>query len=92
MFAEELDEFLDTDEHAVAAFFNGGSTAIAVLFSEPGINVLGIASTNPTAIAKTADVPSEVGKTLAINGVAFTIIDSDPIDDGAFITLQLQKP
>jgi hypothetical protein len=33
-----------------------------------------------------------VNKTLLVNGVTYTIRNREPMDDGAFVLLQLQAP
>jgi hypothetical protein len=91
VFAEDLSEYLSTDEHAVSALFNGAST-ISVFYNADAQLTLGVSSSNPVAIARAIDVPSAFDKTLVIAGIgSFVIKDSQPMDDGAFVTLQLQK-
>jgi hypothetical protein len=51
-----------------------------------------VSSANPVALVKASDVAvSDVGKTLTINSVVYTINDRQPQDDGATVLLQLQK-
>ena len=93
-FAEDLDAFLSTADFALAATLQGGA-AVNVIFDRAALTQLGISSTNPVALAKATDVSeADVAqrKTLTISGTAFTLTDRQPVDDGAFVLLQLQAP
>lgn len=93
MFTEDLDAFLDTTYgHAIAATLQGGSTGgVAVIFDRAVLDQFGVAGTSPQAICKASDVSAaNVGQTLTISGTAYTILRRDPIDDGAFVALQLK--
>lgn len=95
MFTEDLDAFLDEDEHAVAAVYDaaGANTAVSVLFDQAYLEQLDVAGTNPVAVGKASVFPAAaVGKTLTISGTAYTIRNREPIDDGAFVRLQLEAP
>lgn len=90
MFAENLDVFFNTADFAIAATYNGAAT-INVIFDRPNLDVLGVAGTNPVALAKASDVPSDaVGKTLQIGADVWTIQNVQPQDDGAVVLLQLR--
>lgn len=92
MFAEDLSPFFDTTEHATAAALQGLATPINVIFDAAYLEALGVSSTNPVALAKASDVAeADVGKTLTINSVVYTIKDRQPQDDGATVLLQLAK-
>ncbi len=93
MFTEDLDAFLNTNEHAVAATYNGAA-AVSVIFDNDFLRSVGMVdTTNPVAIGKASDFPvagSPVGKTLAIGSTTYTIRSYQPMDDGAFVALQLE--
>lgn len=93
MFTEDLSVFFDADEFAIAATLQGGGT-VNVLFDNEYTRALDmVASTDPVAVARAADVAAgDVNKTLTINGTAYTIRDRQPIDDGAMVRLQLEAP
>ncbi len=94
MFTEDLDAFLSTGDHALAATLQGGAAGgVAVLFDAPYDEVLEVAGTEPTAVCKASAVAAgDIGKTLTVNGVAYTIRGREPIDDGAFVRLRLEAP
>ena len=90
MFTENLDVFFNTAEFATAATYNGATT-INVIFDRAYLSQLGVAGTNPVALAKASDVPANaVGKTLQIGADVWTIQDVQPQDDGAVVLLQLR--
>ena len=93
MFTEDLDEFLSTEEFGIAATLQGGST-VNVIFDNEYTRALDmVAGTNPIALAKaSAVVAGDINKTLIINSVTYTIRDRRPIDDGAFVMLELETP
>lgn len=94
MFTEDRAAFLNQDEHAVAAVFDavGANTAVSVLFDRAHLEQLDISGTNPVARGDADDFPegSTVDKTLTIDGVSYTITDRRPVDDGAFVDLDLR--
>ena len=92
MFTEDLDAFLDTYDFAIAATLQGGAAgAVKVIFDRAFLRELGVASVNPVALAKASAVgQADVNKTLTIDGTAYTIIGREPIEDGAFVLLQLR--
>lgn len=92
MFAEDLSPFFDAADFATAATLQGLGTPINVIFDAAYLEALGVSSANPAALVKAADVAeSDVGKTLTINSVVYTIRDRQPQDDGATVLLQLSK-
>jgi hypothetical protein len=91
MFAEDLSPFFNTADFAIAATLQSGSV-VNVIFDQPDLAQLGVASTNPTALARASDVlDADIDRTITINGVVFTIRDRQPQDDGATVLLQLSK-
>lgn len=93
MFSEDLAPFFDTADFATSATLQGLGTPINVIFDAAYLEALGVSSTNPVAWAKASDVAEvDVGKTLTINSVVYTINDRQPQDDGATVLLQLSKP
>ena len=92
MFVEDLSRFFDTGDFALAATLQGVGTPVNVIFDVMYIEALGVSSTNPVALAKASDVAdSDLGKTLTINSVVYTIRDRQPQDDGSIVLLQLSK-
>jgi hypothetical protein len=102
MFDEDPDDFLDTDEHAVDAIYDG-ATKVKVIIDRAYLEGVGIGGTNPVATGKASDFPATaIGKTLAedpehpwpawIGATSFTIRGREPQDDGAFVLLQLEAP
>jgi hypothetical protein len=95
VFTEDLAAFLDQDEHAVAGVYNG-ATAVSVLFDAAYADPLNIAGTRPIARGLASVFPEGtsgcIGKTLVIAGVTYTIRGRQPVDDGAFVDLQLEAP
>jgi hypothetical protein len=64
---------------------------VAVIFDRAYLDQLGMAGTAPAALAKASAVAEgDIGKTLTINSVVFTIFGREPIDDGAFVVLRLK--
>lgn len=89
--AEDLDAFLDTDEHAVDATYDGATAVKVILDNEYLLAHDMVSTTNPFAIGKASVFPAAaVGKTLLIGGTTYTIRDRQLIDDGAFVRLQLE--
>jgi len=88
---EDLDEFLDEDEHAVAGTYDG-STAVSVILDHDYLLAHEMVSTtNPVALGKASVFPAAaVSKTLVIAGITYKIRDRQPIDDGALVRLQLE--
>lgn len=89
MFTEDLSVFFDTDDFAIAATV--GATTVPVIFDAAFLEQLGVASTNPTALAKASDSAAAVGATIVISAVSYTIRGREPQDDGATVLLQLEK-
>jgi hypothetical protein len=93
MFAEDLSQFFDDADFAIAAALQGVGTPINVIFDAAHLEVLGVSSANPVALAQASDVAdSDIGKTLTVNAVVYTIRDRQPQDDGATVLLQLSTP
>lgn len=89
MFTEDLDAFLDADDHGTAATYDS-STAVVVIFDRAYLEQLGVAGTRPVAVGKASAFPdAAVGKTLAIGSTTYTIKTREPIDDGSFVMMQL---
>lgn len=91
MLDEDLDDFLSTDDFGTAATI--GAAALNVIFDAAYLEgLLGVAGTNPIALAKTSDVPSAViGQLIVITGKGtYKITNVKAVDDGAFSLLDLQ--
>lgn len=92
MFAENLAPFFSTADFAIAATLQGSATPVNVIFDAAHLEALGVSSANPVALVKASDVvDGDIGKTLTINAVVYTIQDRQPQDDGAVVLLQLSK-
>jgi hypothetical protein len=92
MFTEDPDVFLDSDDFAVDATYDG-ATAVKVIFDNAYLGQVDIAGTNPVATGKASDFPAGtcIGKTLVINAVNYIIRRREPVDDGLFVQLQLEQ-
>lgn len=90
-FTEDRTAFLSASEFAVAATYNG-VTAVTVIFDEPYSTQGDVGSSNPTALGNAADFPvgTSIGKTLLISGTQYTIRHREPVEDGAFVLLELE--
>ncbi len=92
MFSEDLSEFFDDADFAIAATLQSGAV-VNVIFDAAYLEQLGVAGTNPVALAIASEVPtSAVNTTITISGTAYTIRDRQPQDDGATVLLQLEAP
>lgn len=90
MFTEDLAPFFDENDFATAATASWGGT-VNVIFDNAYLEQLGVAGTNPVALAKAADVSAaRIGQTLTISGTVYTIRNREPVDDGATVLLQLE--
>jgi hypothetical protein len=94
MFSENLDDFLSTAELAVSATLQGGATdGVSGFFDAAYLEALGMAGTNPVFECKASAIAAgDIGKTLTVAGVVYTIRNREPLDDGAFVRLQLSAP
>lgn len=91
MFTEDVSEFFDDADFALAATYNGATT-LNVIFDRAYIEaVSGIGGTHPVALVQTSALPdaNPTGKTLVISGTTYTIRAFEPQDDGAITLLQL---
>lgn len=90
--AEDLSAFFATDDFAIAATAGWGAT-VNVIFDAEHVEALEMLSTtSPVCLARGSEVSaSRVGQTLTISGVSYTIRDVRPRDDGALVTLRLEK-
>lgn len=93
MFAEDLDAFLNDDEHALVATLQGGTTANVILDREAIEAFEAVVTSGPVATGKASDfAASVVNQTLTIAGTAYTIRERHLVDDGALVRLVLQAP
>jgi len=92
MFNEDLTVFFNTTEFAVAATLQGGAAGgVSAIFDEAYLEQMGIAGTSPAALVQaTAVLQTDVGKTLTIGAVVYTIKGRELIDDGALAVLNLR--
>lgn len=90
-FDEDLSVFLDAAEFATAATYNG-SISVSVIHDAEYLESMGIAGTSEAALGRAADFAAPVGKTLLIGAVTYTIRNKRPLEDGALVVLELEKP
>jgi len=92
MLSEDPDVFLDTDDFAVDATYDG-ATAVKVIFDNAYLEQVDVAGTNPVATGKASDFPAGtcIGKTLVIGATTYIIRVRQPVDDGLFAQLQLEQ-
>lgn len=82
--------------HAYFADFATPATwqgvSVPVIFDNEYIDNLGIAGTNPTALAKVADMPSaKSGQGMVINSVNYVISQPPQPDGTGMVRLELRK-
>ncbi len=91
MFTEDLTEFIDTDDFAIAANYNSGTT-VNGHFDNAYVDALGVSGANPVFLCAASAIPAAgVGNTLVVNSITYKIRNREPQDDGAFVLLQLEK-
>lgn len=87
-FTEDLAQFLDTDDFAVAATYNGSTTVNGILdqeYYEVGVGDAGVESSQPVFLCRTADVPAAAhGDTLLIDAITYKVRGVQP--DGTGLT------
>jgi hypothetical protein len=90
-FTEDLDSFLADFGHA-STLQGGVAGAVVAIYDAAWLEQFGVNGTSPTALCRASVVVAgDVGKTLTdtVTAVVYTIRDRQPIDDGAFVLLQL---
>lgn len=88
---EDLSEFLDTDDFAVAATYDG-STTVNGIYDAAYIDVNGVGSVNPVFLCAASSVAADpTGKALVVNGTNYVIRNIEPQGDGATVILQLEE-
>ena len=94
MFEENVSAYLDTvSGFALDATYDpsGANTAVKVIFDNPYIEQAGIGTSNPTATGLASAFPAScIDKQIVISGTTYTIRGREPMDDGAFVILQLE--
>ncbi len=92
MFTEDLDAFLNTGELAVEATYDT-STTVKGFFDSAFLEQLDIvAGKNPVFVCKASAVAADpTAKALVVNSVTYNIRGIEPIDDGAFVLLRLER-
>jgi hypothetical protein len=94
MFTEDLSPFF-ADWGEAFTLQGGAAGGVTAIFDAAYLSQLGIAGTNPVALAKAADVAAgDIGKTFTRVGttIVYTIKGYEPEGDGAFVLLQLEAP
>lgn len=89
---EDLNEFFDFADFAIAATLQGGAAGgVAVIFDEAYLEQFNIAGTRPQALVQaTAVLQTDVGKTLTVGANVWTIKGRELVDDGALAVLTLK--
>jgi len=95
MFAENVSAYFDSQSgFALDATFDpsGVNSAVKVIFDDSYISQDGIASDNPTVLAKQSDFSAScIGKTLVVNSKTYTIRRRElEVPDGVIVRLQLE--
>jgi hypothetical protein len=93
VFQENLAAFFNTTTgFAVAATLQGGAAGgVAAIFDEAYLEQMGIAGTRPAALVQASAVlQTDVGKTLTIGAITYTIKGRELVDDGALAILTLR--
>ena len=91
MITEDLDAYL-ADFGEAFTLQGGAAGGVTAIFDNAYLEAVGIAGSNPVAQCKaSAVVAADIGKTFTRvgTGVVYTIRGVEPIDDGAFVQLQL---
>lgn len=88
-FVEDLTAFLNTDEFATAATYNGSTTINGIFdkefFGADAGGMVAIEASKPVFHCRAADVATDaVGKTLVVSGTTYTIEGQEP--DGTGMT------
>lgn len=85
----DLAGMFDDDDFATAATI--GAETVYVIFDREYLQAVGmVSSANPVALIRASDT-ADVGSTITISSVAYTIRARQPQDDGAVVLLQLEK-
>jgi hypothetical protein len=88
MFTEDLDAFLDVDEFATEATYDGAATILGIFdngASETTLGLAGVVGTAPQFLCKASDVDTDpAGKELVIGETTWTIVRGEP--DGTGLT------
>lgn len=92
MFAENLNDFLDSVEGFALDGTYDGATAVKVIVDNEYDEMSQVAGTMPVAVGLASVFPAAaVGKTLLLTPITWTIRGREPIDDGAFVRLRLSN-
>ena len=87
MFTEDLSEFLDTDDFAVTATYNGSSSVKGIL-DRAYVEALGTESTRPVFICEEITGLAH-GDTLVIDGTSYEVVNVQP-DNLGMVTIFLK--
>jgi hypothetical protein len=92
VFTEDLDAFyVLKSAGGLADPATHASVTKPVFFDQGYLEQLGVAGTNPVARAKASDFAAgDIGTSIVIGGVTYTIRGREKIDDGAEVLLQLE--
>ena len=92
-FEEDLLAFLSTDEFAVTANYNSGTSVVGIFNNAHELAPLGMAmqaAARPEFLCRSADLDaSPVGKSLIVNGTTYSVAEQQP--DGTGMTLLILK-
>jgi hypothetical protein len=95
-FTEDLTAFFLTADFATAATYKAGGTGpgttVNVIFDNPDKTAFGMSGTNPNLLVKASDITSfSNADTFTIGSTVYRAIDSEPLDDGAVLRIQLES-
>ena len=91
MFTEDADDFLDVDEFAITANYDGGTTVTGI-FSQEYVEVSGVESKRPVFLCEAADVSDVAhGKSLIVSGTTYSVVGVQPDETNFMTRLVLSK-
>ena len=80
-FAEDLDEFLSTDDFAITVTI--GAASVAAIFDNEAADALMAAGTQPVLTVKSSDVSATArGTAVVVNGTNYTVAKIEPDGTG----------
>jgi len=91
-FAEDLTEFLSTDDFAVLAVFGSPTQTVKVIKDAPGLQVGDIISDEHSILGTAAELAGlKRGDSITVDGVAYKVREPFLQDDGKMKMITLSK-
>lgn len=83
MFEEDLDVFLNTDEHAIEAIVIESGNVITGIFDRPYTDALDVQGFSPSLTCKSADVGElRRGRLIEIESTVYKVVNVEPDGTG----------